>query len=160
MPELIGGALIFVACTAAGFSAAKMYKLRVKQLEAFLRLISHIKAQIEFYRAPLDRIFDGYENEQLEGCGFLTLARSLGAKKAFDTCRNRLYISSSEADELYKFFDGLGTHNVNEERLHCAYFEKTIGDALSSAKTDLPKRTKLCRTFGMLAGVLVAILLI
>lgn len=160
MSEFIGGALIFIACTAAGFSAAKMYKLRVKQLEAFLRLISHIKAQIEFYRAPLDRILDGYENEHLAGCGFLDYARSVGAKKAFDSCRKRLYISSSEADELDKFFSGLGRHNVSEESSHCAYFEKIIGDALSSAKAELSKRIKLCRTFGMLAGFLIAILML
>ncbi|MCI8387650.1 MAG: hypothetical protein HFE63_04200 [Clostridiales bacterium] len=157
MIRFVGSLLVFISCTLVGFSAAKMYRLRVMQLEAFVRLIAHIKAQIEYYRAPLDRIFDGYESELI--CEFIDGARKYGAAEAFVSCRNRMYVSESEADELEKFFAGLGMHNVGEESSHCAYFEKRLGELLSSARGEIDKRAKLCRTFGILIGFLIAILL-
>lgn len=158
--KLIGCALILIGCSAVGFSAAKLYRLRVKQLEAFLRLIKHIRAQIEYYRAPLDRIFEGYEDDMLSDCGFLDGARASGAVGGFEACRGRLYLSGGEADELAGFFEGLGRHNADEESAHCAYYERWLDEVLSKAVAELPKRQKLCRAFGLLAGFLSAILLL
>ncbi len=160
MYTIIGGVMIFAACSAVGFSAARMYRLRVGQLEAFLRLISHIRAQIDCFCAPLDSILDGYESPELSACGFLFAARELGADRGFDICRRRLLLTEDEADELSRFFDGLGHHSAGEESSHCAYYEKTLGDALAHERSELARRTKLCRTFGMLAGFLLAVLLI
>lgn len=160
MHTVVGGLMIFVSCSLVGFSAARVYRLRVNQLEAFLKLIKHIKAQIECFCAPLCSILEGYEDTQLSACGFLLAARELGVKAGFESCRSRLFLSEEESDELAKFFDGLGSHSADEESSGCAYYEKTISDALSRERSELAKRSKLCRTFGMLAGVLLAVLLV
>lgn len=160
MNSLIGGLLVFVGCSVIGFSAARMYRLRVEQLEAFLMLISHIRAQIEYCRAPLDRILEVYESEILSGCGFLLAARQLGASAGFDSCRCRLLLTADETDELGRFFERLGRHSADEECSHCAYYEKTVGAALEHERAEFARRSKLCRTFGILSGFLLAILLI
>lgn len=160
MYTVIGGVMIFIACSAVGFSAARMYRLRVGQLEAFLRLISHIKAQIDYFRSPLDTILSGYESPELSACGFLLAARELGVGPGFASCRGRLLLTEDEADELAKFFAGLGHHSAGEESSHCGYYEKTLGDALEHERSELARRTKLCRTLGMLAGFLLAVMLV
>ena len=152
--------MIFVSCSLIGFSAARVYRLRASQLEAFLKLISHIKAQIGYFRAPLDSILEGYNDETLSGCGFLLAARELGVREGFDSCRTRLVLTDDEVDELGRFFSGLGSRSADEEESGCGYYEKTLGAALDKERAELAKRTKLCRTFGMLAGVLLAVLLI
>ncbi len=159
MYAFAGGIMIFAACSLVGFSAARMYRLRVGQLEAFLRLIKHIKAQIDYFRAPLDSILEGYEDETLSASGFLFAARELGADGGFESCRGRLLLTEDETNELSRFFCGLGHHSAGEESSHCAYFEKTLGDALERERSELSRRSKLCRTFGMLAGFLLAVLL-
>ena len=152
--------MIFVSCSFIGFSAARVYRLRVSQLEAFLKLIRHIKAQIRYFCSPISSIIDGYEDEILSGCGFLLAARELGAGAGFESCRARLFLSEAESDELGSFFSGLGSHSADEEKNGCEYYEKTLGAELEKERSELAKRTKLCRTFGMLAGVLLAVLLI
>lgn len=160
MYTVIGGLMVFISCSLIGFGASRLYRLRVKQLEAFLRLISHIKAQIEYFRTPLDNIIAEYEDTQLSGCGFLLAARELGLRNGFESCRGRLMLSDDESDELMKFFDILGKNSADEESRYCTYYEKMIGDALNRECADLAKRSKLCKTFGMLAGFLLAVLLV
>lgn len=160
MYKLFGAVMIFSACSFIGFGVSRAYVLRVKQLEAFLRLISHIKGQIECFCIPLDKIFADYEDRELSSCGFLFAARQIGAKGGFESCRERLLLTDSESDELMRFFSELGKSSADEESRSCAYYEKTIGDALASERSELAKRAKLCRTFGMLTGFLLAVLLI
>ncbi|MBQ8509296.1 MAG: stage III sporulation protein AB [Clostridia bacterium] len=155
-----GALLIFAGGTLAGLAASGMYRLRAAQLEAFCKLIAHIRAQIECYRAPLDAIYIGYRNEVLEACGFLGAARTSDGARALEACRGRLYITGDELCELEKFFASLGRHGAGEETSHCAYFEKRIGDFAAACRGELPKRARLCRTFGMLGGFLLAILLL
>ncbi len=152
--------MIFCACTLVGFSAARMYRIRVAQLEAFLRLISHIRSQIDYFRSPLDSIIESCEDERLSECGFMIAARELGVSKGFEACRERLLLTEEESDCLSEFFGGLGSHHADEESLHCEYFEKLIGEALGRERSELMRRSKLCRTFGMLVGFLMAVMLI
>ena len=160
MPQLIGGLLIFLACSIAGFSGAAMYKQRRDELEAFLKLISHIKARIDYCRAPLDTIFTEYTDRLLKGCGFIDATLTARPVDAFEKCKARLCLSDTQADELMKFFSGLGSHPAAEESAHCAYYEKRIGELLEAERRELPRITKLCRGIGILAGVMAAILLI
>ena len=114
MWRLTGAACICIGAFAAGMSAAGMLRLRVEQLEALVRLIAHIGAQVESFRAPLDAIFAGYESAVLARCGFLDALRKQGGSAALRDCGGRLYLTDAEAAELAKFFDGLGRHGAGE----------------------------------------------
>ncbi len=160
MPRLIGAVLIFAASSAAGLSAAAMYRLRVEQLEAFARLIVHIGAQINSFLAPLDRIFAAYDNRMLAKCGFLEALRRDGGEAALTACRRRLYITETELDELKKFFMGLGRRGADEEARHCEYYEKRMSAMASKARSELAGKIRLCRSFGMLIGIMLAVILL
>ena len=158
--RFVGAVLIFTACTSMGISASAMYKRRAAQLEAFVLLITHIGAQIDGFLLPLDRIYANFKNRTLEGCGFLDALQKNGGVAALSECRRRMNLGDDEIGELEKFFVGLGRHAADEEARHCAYFEKRIGELAASARGQLAQKTRLCRAFGMLVGVMLAVVLL
>ena len=98
-----------------------MYKEQKDELEAFLRLISHIKARIDYCRAPLDSIFAEYTDRQLERSGFIESALTMRPTDALAKCKRRLCLSDAQIDELMKFFTDLGCHTAAEESAHCEW---------------------------------------
>ena len=160
MTRLFGAVIIFFACSAAGFSASKMYSRRVKQLEAFSSLISYIGQQIHGFLTPFDRIYATAKSSALEECSFLNVLRQNGGVEAMRICRKSLHLTDGECAELERFFEGLGHHGADEEAKHCAYFEKRIRNFAEAARSELPMRGRVCRTIGMLFGVMLALVLL
>ena len=160
MSKLIGAVLIFAACTASGMSAAAVYRQRVIQLEAFTALIAHIGAQISVFLTPLDHIYAEFRNAALEKCGFIGALKAVGGVSALDECRRRIQLTDDEVYELERFFAGLGHSSAQEEARHCAYFEKRIGELAASARGTLASKMRICRVFGMLTGVMLAVMLL
>lgn len=160
MPRMIGALLILIASGAAGFAASRLFYQRVLQLEAFTRLISHIAAEIDSFSSPLDRIFAGYRDETLEKCGFLPALRRSGGAAALDECGGRLYLTAAERAELVKFLGGIGRRGRDETARHCAFYEKRLAALAQSARGELAGQMKVCRTLGLLAGAMLAILLL
>ncbi len=152
--------MIFAACTAAGFSTSSLYLRRVRQLEAFAELISYIGAQIESFLMPLERIYDSFQSRTLDECSFLVVLRQSGGAEAMETCSRTLNLTANERNELVRFFDGLGAHGVHEASRHCAYFEKRIGELAAAAHEEYRQRGRVCRTLGMLFGLMLAIVLL
>ncbi len=152
--------MIFAACTAAGFSASSLYSRRVRQLEAFAELISYVGSQIEGFLTPLDRIYASFQSRTLDECGFLATLRQGGGGEAMEACSRTLNLTANERNELVRFFDGLGAHGVHEASRHCAYFEKRIGELAVAAREEYRQRGRVCRTLGMLLGLMLAIILL
>ncbi len=160
MYKIIGIFFVFFSCSACGFFISHMLYTSVRQLDAFCRLVKFIETQIDYYLTPLDRIFLEYEDKHLELCGFLPLTRNVGAVKALDECKNKLYLSSVQYKELKSFFSSLGTHSSNEEKKHCEYFYTRLRELLSEAEEVLAARERLSRSLGILAGIFLALILI
>lgn len=158
--RLMGIVLILTASSMGGIITAGVWKKRVLQLEAFHELAVHISRQIDGYLTPLQKIYAEYEDTELSRCGFLFALRKYGGVKALEECRSSLCISESDISELRAFFMGLGRHSAKEEARHCAYFEKQIGDIAGKAKKELAAKTRLCRGFGILFGIMLAVILI
>ncbi len=160
MLKLIGGLLILVSCASAGLSVSAIYRLRVGQLEGFRLLIAHISAEIGAFLAPLDTIYADFKNTHLEACGFLLLLRQSGFETAFSECRSRLFLTETELSEVEKFFRGLGRHDAREEENHCAYYEKRISELHEAARAEAASKARLCRAFGFLGGLMLAVILL
>lgn len=158
MTRLFGAVIIFFVCSTVGFSASKMYSRRVKELEAFASLISYIGAQIDGFLTPLDRIYATAKSDTLEG--FLKILRQSGGTEAVRLCSKSLHLAHGEYAELEHFFEGLGHHSADEEAKHCAYFEKRIRGYAENARKELPAKGRVCRTVGMLLGVMLALVLL
>ncbi len=160
MSGVIGGGLILAVCVILGFAAGGMAKLRVRQLEAFCGLVGHIRSEIGYSARPLESIFNAYSDETLDECGFLSAARTGGAVTAMTFARARLCLTEEEIDGLERFFGSLGRHNLDEELVCCEKFQKQLAESSGKAREALPGRLRLCRTLGILFGVLAAILML
>ncbi len=160
MLRLMGAVLIFAASAAGGLTAAGVYRVRVLQLEAFHALIVHIGRQIDGFLLPLNLIYAEYREPILEKCGFLTALCASGGEEAVDACRHRLFLTDSELGLLKAFFGGLGRHSAEEEARHCAYYLTSIGELAKNARGELAQKIRLCRAFGMLFGIMLAVILL
>lgn len=160
MIRLLGAIMIFFACSAAGFFCSSTYRRRARQLEAFTALISHIGAEIDSFLAPLDTIYASFDNRTLEECSFMTALRENGGVVAMQICRRSLSLTDSERAELERFFSGLGHHAAGGEAKHCAYFEKRIGELADTARSEYASKGRVCRTLGMLFGIMLTLVLL
>ena len=160
MLRIAGAIMVFAASSVFGISAAETYRKGALQLEAFHRLIVYTARQIDGFLAPLDRIYAEYEDSELEKCGILEALRCGMTAEAFDGCRCRLYMSDDEAAEVKAFFTEVGRYTAEEESRHLAYFEKTVGELAAKARAELPAKLKLGRAFGMLFGIMAAVILL
>ncbi len=160
MMMLAGAFCIFSACTVVGVYAASFYRKAVEELEAFHRLIVHVGAQIDGFLSPLDVIFASYTEPCLEKNGFLPVLRRDGGAAALEAVRGRLYIGENAVNELESFFLGLGRHAASEESRHCAYYEKRIAELLRKHKEALPGKSRLCKAFGVLTGIMLAVFML
>lgn len=160
MIRLFGALLIVCASLATGFSASAMYKQQAAQLEAFLALISHICGQIDGFLSPLERIYAEFKNSTLEKCGFLPELRRCGGVGALSKCKKSLCLTHEEVEELEKFFLGLGNHGISEEIRHCKYYEGKISAFAADAKEHLGGKVKICRSFGLLVGLMISVVLL
>ena len=160
MIRFLGALMIFAACTAVGFSASAMYLKRVRQLEAFVQLVSYIGAQIDGFLTPLERIYASFENRTLEECSFLVALRGQGGVAAMQICRRSLNLTKNERGELLRFFEGLGQHSAYEEARYCAYYERRIEELAKAARAEYPSKSRVCRTLGVLLGLMLALVLL
>ncbi len=159
MPRLIGAVLIVFASCTVGISASALYKIRLRQLEAFHELITHIESQISGFLAPLDMIFEGYENKVLEACGFLERLRAEGGEAALEGCRGRLYLAQGELSELKRYFAALGRGAASDEAKLCRYYESRILASVERVRSELSGKVRLCQALGLLFGIMLAVIL-
>ncbi len=165
MLRLTGLVMIFLACTLAGFVLAGGWRVRCEELEALSRLAEHIRARIAFCRAPLEEILDAYRDEWLEADGFLPALREAARRgDGFDStamgCRKLLRLFDPEQEELERFLYGLGRHDAASEMDQLAEFAECFRRHAAEARADYPKKSRLCRTFGLLGGGMLALMLL
>lgn len=158
--KLFGIAFLFFSCVFTGFFVSSFYKKRVEQLEGFRDLIKFTASQIEGYLTPTHRIFALFQNMALQKSGFLTLLGSCGWEAAFKECRGRLFLTEREIFELTAFFSRLGNCDTDSAVRHCNYYITLLGEWASAARAELPGKIKLCRSLGLAAGVMLAVLFI
>ncbi len=152
--------MIFFASTAMGMTVAEMWRRGTVQLEAFHRLVAHTARQVEGFLYPLDKIFSEYEDRVLEQCGFLDTLRRHGPENSVEACKNKLYISEADISVIKSFFSEVGRHTAHEEARHLAYYEKKLGELASKSRSELPSKVRLSRGFGMLIGIMMAVILL
>lgn len=155
---LIG--ILFSACLFGGFFLSAVYKRRTEQLEGLRDLINFTGAQIEGYLTPTYKIFAMFGNKALQKSGFLDSLREYGWRGALDNCHGKLLLSERELDELGVFFSQLGGCDTDSAVRHCDYYGKMFGDLATAARTDLPAKSKLCRSLGFVIGVMLTVLFI
>jgi stage III sporulation protein AB len=145
-------------CVYAGYEAAALCRQKLRITEALIVLLTYIKAQIEFFSAPLSDIYNSFHNEVLDNCKFIENLRQNGFADALDSIRYKL------PDEVYEsltsFAAGLGKTGKQCQIDLCNYHIGTLVNATGVIKDSLPQKTKLYTSLSVMAGLTAVIILL
>lgn len=158
MYKYIGLAILFLSSVCIGQTTANTYKTSVKQMEAFIQFIKYIKSQIEHYNTSYPDIFAKYTNPILEKNGFINTLRSSDWKSALD--KSIFNFDNNVKDILYSFGNELGKSLKDEQLINCTYTIEQLEIHYNNNKSELPKKTKLCTSLSLMAGLSIVIILI
>ena len=156
---VFGIIIIFMGCAFGGVSFSSVFKKRAAQLEGIYSLISFIGGQIEGYRTPLDNILSSYRNKALDECGLCRSILDLGFHNGIESCHG-LLLSREQTVALIEFFRLLGTFDGESAVRHCGYYGKIFLELSEKARKEASEKSRLCRSIGVLAGIMVAVLFI
>ncbi len=140
--------------------ASSMEIRRVRQTEAFLLLLRHIKAQISCFCMPLCDIFRDFENDSLASVGFISVLRERGFRAAIEECREKIYLDEEEINMLCGFGDELGKSYRESEMEFCDYYISTLEQSYSKSREQQPARSRLYRSLLLTGGLMVIIVFI
>ncbi len=154
----IGAVLLLAASVGFGLWMIGEEKRKIRELDALLRLVRHIRENIGSLRRPLPRIFSSFPDPALEENGFLPLLRERGFRAAVEETpwRQEEGVRLALAD----FAASLGRGYAEEELSLCRYTEAKLADALAALEKAAPEREKLWRSIPALLALSVVLLLL
>ena|GEM_PF-4687588 len=158
MYKYIGLAVLFLSSVYIGQIIAASYKTSVKQIDAFIHFVKHIKSQIEHYNTSYPDIFNKYSNKILEQTGFITKLRNENWNTAL--VNSVFAFDNNIKDILYNFGNDLGKTMKEEAIVNCSYTVDQLLLHYNTLKSDLPKKNKLCISLSLMVGLSTVIILI
>ena len=161
MRELIfrcaGAVVLLSASVGWGLFEIREGRRRLRELEAVLALIRHIRERIERFGTPLSEIYAAWDDPELAGTGFLTLLRTKGMEAAADGADFRL--SERERGILRELGGRLGRGFREEQTALCRYAEDGLSEALDQLRADTAGRERLWRALPPLAALSLILML-
>ena len=174
MIKYIGMLLVAVSCTAGGFMFSDRIKLRLKQIESFLRFFDYIIKYIDIYKYPIEKIFKDYydtdSNGSLKSCGFLDKLKKNGRVKglyanpweiSLDECKNEglIFLKSEEFKIIKEFGSKLGSGRADAQTEHMNLYKNKLKKLYDEEYTKEMNSSKLYKVSGGLLGIFLCILM-
>lgn len=158
MIELIGGAILLLAAWLISSDLIGNYKIKLRELEALYDMITYIRDNIEYRMKPLPDIFNLYQNEYLEQCGFLPTVRKTDLSQAWTVQKFKL---KGEAYQLIQdFIKEIGCGYQSEELRLCEYTLERLHNILDKIHADSANQLKLYRTVPVMFALSIILILI
>jgi stage III sporulation protein AB len=158
MYKYAGIALLVAVSGYSGRLFFEGYKQRYDYLSSVLKFMEEIKSQIEYFNSPISKICTEYKDERL--AEFLITAGNESINAAFKKHYGKLYLSTEELEIFGRFTEGIGRGTSEEQIRFCEHYINSIKKIHGRMADELPKNRKLCSSLGLMAGILVAILLL
>jgi hypothetical protein len=149
-----GVAIILITALIGAISGARLEKKRLRVLDAWIALISHIRLQIDCYLMPLDRILATADRALLANIGNERAQTADALLKA-----SLPYLDTDVAQQLSAFFATLGSTYREEELKCCDYYLARLRTHREAVATSLPARVKAKITLTLCVAVGSVILL-
>ena len=93
-------------------------KLKISQVDAYIKLIEYIKNQVECFNLPIDRIIESCDLEILSKCG----VQNASPKTVIEIVNStNMYVDVEISDILMKFANEFGTVYREEQIKLCLY---------------------------------------
>ncbi len=156
--KILGSAILVFAAVGGASKLSALAQSRVEQIAAFLSLLRYIKAQVAYFKTPVNEIYLSFENSVLEKCGFISALRENGMISALENTSENLYIEKAERELLYLFACELGGSFKEEQVKSCDYYIESLQLIYTEQKAELPRKKKLYKTVFLTVGIMIIIM--
>ncbi|QKS70953.1 stage III sporulation protein AB [Paenalkalicoccus suaedae] len=172
MSTLIGASLIMLTCSVIGLEFAKRLDKRCILLEDWLFILSYMTAEISYNQKPILHICEelAKKTKEVNASFFFKLSRNL------QQCKHELFAELWEKEliawgkktdlkekDLYILLQigrYLGKYDrVNHDK-HAELMKDSVKERLTNAYTEKEKYATVYRSFGVLGGMMVILLLL
>ena len=168
MLKFLGFIIIVASSAKIGFDISGKYIGRVRELKSFIKVLEKLKNEISFsncvvYDALINSsnvksstvsemikyIAENVKNENKELC------------EAFDSYLKTkpMCFDKIDVDEIFCFLSTLGSGDTEDEIKNISNTTEILKSNLANALENQRKYVKVFRTFGVLAGFLIAVIL-
>lgn len=171
MLKAAGIFLIFAAGAGLGFHKSLELTTRERNLSAFLQISIYLKGVIRCGNASLPEAFAQaaarfggmYGKFLLEIYERMCSSRGESFGEIFRDCAQEQLsgtgFSQREKSLIFSFGERLGCLDREMQLNQLTFFEKELEEELVLLRRELPERKKLCRSLGILGGLLLGVLL-
>jgi stage III sporulation protein AB len=171
MLKIIGSLIVISAATITGFSYARVFSERVKQLRDIQYALRALEAEIVYTETPLSAAFNnvGLKCSKPISKLFLCISEVLNKKQvksvldAFNEAnldsKDELYLNKEEIEVMSSFMNSLGNTDIEGQKKNFNITIKKLELFEAKAEENKSKNEKLYKYLGVSAGLLVVIVL-
>lgn len=156
-------AFVLVLCGyLAGAELAREQKSVALRLKGMRELTEHLLRRSRLTRAPLQAVFCGFSNKELEKAGFLPPLREAkkGIPRVFLEGLELLSLPPQAKEALTELGEELGALPLDEQQKRLELCLEVLIRQEKELESRLKTKTKSIRTSGALFGLLAAIVLV
>lgn len=171
MLKLMGLGVIIVSCIVTGQLLSMQLEARLRDLEGIAAALRALCTEIEYARKPLPvawkELAERYGGSagvlfarasQLFGTDETPTAGSAWSLAVRDR-RDQLAINEEDVRVLLTLGPVLGTSSGDDQVRHLRLVDERLEEQIAWARADSRRRGRLCRSLGVLGGILVAVIL-
>lgn len=170
MIKMIGFFIVLLSSSKIGFDISKKYSDRAKELKSLITVFEIIKNEINFSNSVISDALkkaSGVKNKNISDLIYYLAQKSKendDIGKSFDNYlkinADNLSLKKCDIDVLEKIFNIIGSGDIKEEISQISNTVKNLEILLELSIQDEKKYSKLFKTTGILAGLLIAVIFI
>lgn len=155
--KIIGAVIVIASSAFVGITLGENIKHRLHSIALLIDFIEYVSMNVTLYRTPLDEIFKGIKNAEMEKCGFLQKL-STGI---YTAAKNSGLLTGDEEAKLIRNFDEkIGKGSADESEKLCSYTVSRLKSIEEKLRQELPEKRRVYNTVSILAGASAVIILI
>ena len=148
--KLIGAAFITIAATLLGFNLSNKLKMRCETLNWYLQSVRIISDRIRYSSSELEKIVQELPAHK----GYIEIHNPFSV-----TAQNEA-LKDDDMALINEFFSRLGMGDVTQQINICTMYAKEMEARYNDAQKEYKEKSKPIKSFGFLAGLGIAIILI
>ena len=158
MLKLLGALLILTSGIFCSRLICEKKKKRLKTINALIELLEHIRSSIQTARLPLNDIYELFNNDALESCGFNYILKTQGLQIALDSIKD--IIGTNIYDAVIVTSAKLGGINISEQIGMCNYSINKLQNEHQKEREQFTEKQKLYKALPILCALSVIILIL
>lgn len=171
MLKILGAGLVLAACTGIGFTLAREYTERPRQLRSLESALQMLETEIVYGATPLTEALEhiaagcdpGIKNLFRQTAIELCQAKGCTAGEAWQQALADFYqasaVESTDINVLKRLGASLGLSDRRDQEKHLKLAREQLRHEIRSAEEISLKNSRLCRYLGVLGGLALVLVL-